>query len=99
MSYNPQSPDNESDLLTIAYMDGYHRGKDGVARWMNAYADIHGRMQAAIDRWRHEASRLDRDAVDLARNCRDADAARRLAEAKLRRALAAELERALGGER
>lgn len=91
MSNRPQSSDTdtESDLLTIAYMDGYWRGKDHAA----------GRMKSMIDRWRKEASRLDQDAVELARNCRDADAARRLAEAKLRRVLAAELERTLEGKK
>lgn len=88
MTDNAKSTE-ESDLLTIAYMAGYHRGKDAAF----------SRLRKVVNRWRTEASRLDREAADLSRSCRDADATRRLAEAKLRRALAAELERVLEGEK
>lgn len=77
---------------------------EGYASWKNWHVDavalireLQAPQRALIEKWRTEASRLDRDAVELARNCRDADAARRLAEAKLRRALAGELERTLEG--
>lgn len=89
MTDNQQSPEEESDLLTIAYMDGYYNGRDAAF----------SRLRKVINRWRTEASRLDREAADLSRNCRDADATRRLAEAKLRRAMASELERTLESEK
>lgn len=68
-------------------------------KWLNAYADLHGRVQKVIDRWRTEADRLDQEAADLSRDCRDADSARRQQDMRTLRRLAVELERTLGGEK